>query len=228
MILDHRELFGCSAIIVRKRVVRPALRCCMRPAYHSIDPQHLRDQLLNEMTDLKLIAFDEEDLKVVSAHLQDAVVRVGDMAYLPKERRFAALLNRFDWELAAGAGDGGKRRRKMLPSAALSVALRAGAGGPRAGLGSEGGIGGRFAAGNPVRADHRAGWGYYLDFCRWARNTARRGMHRGRVEGPWSGVAYTVDGLTMAMTRRGRSERPTPVPFARQTMFGAALFGARI
>lgn len=65
------------------------------------------------MTDLKLIAFDEEDLKVVSAHLQDAVVRVGDMAYLPKERRFAALLNRFDWELAAGAGDGGKRRRKI-------------------------------------------------------------------------------------------------------------------
>lgn len=52
------------------------------------------------MSDLKLIALDSEDLKVISAHLQDAVLRVGDMAYLPGERRFAAVLNRFDWETA--------------------------------------------------------------------------------------------------------------------------------
>ena len=31
------------------------------------------------MPDLKLIAFDTEDLGVVSAHLQDAVLRVGEM-----------------------------------------------------------------------------------------------------------------------------------------------------
>jgi len=47
---------------------------------------------------LRLLAEDEEDLKIVSAHLQDAVMRVGDMVYLPKSRRFAALVNRFCWE----------------------------------------------------------------------------------------------------------------------------------
>lgn len=56
------------------------------------------------MSELKLIAFDAEDLAVVSAHLQDAVLKVGDLAYLPGEKRFAALSNRFDW-LAALPGD---------------------------------------------------------------------------------------------------------------------------
>lgn len=49
------------------------------------------------MTTLKLIAFDQDDLNVVSAHLQDAVIRVGDMAFLPREKRFAGVFNRFDW-----------------------------------------------------------------------------------------------------------------------------------
>jgi hypothetical protein len=48
-------------------------------------------------TTLKLVAFDHEDLAVLSAHLQDAVAKVGDIAYLPKEKRFAMVLNRFDW-----------------------------------------------------------------------------------------------------------------------------------
>lgn len=48
------------------------------------------------MPDLKLIALDAEDLGVLSAHVQDAIVRVGDMAYLPPSRRFALLCNRFD------------------------------------------------------------------------------------------------------------------------------------
>ena len=47
---------------------------------------------------MKLLAEDEEDLKIISAHLQDAVLRVGDLAYLPKQQRFAALVNRFCWE----------------------------------------------------------------------------------------------------------------------------------
>jgi hypothetical protein len=47
---------------------------------------------------LRLVALDQEDLAIVSAHLQDAVVHVGDIAYLPKERRFALLARRFDWE----------------------------------------------------------------------------------------------------------------------------------
>lgn len=67
------------------------------------------------MPDLKLIALDAEDLQIISAHLQDAIVRVGDMTYLPREKRFAALLNRFDWDRAInppkGGGAGKKRGR---------------------------------------------------------------------------------------------------------------------
>jgi hypothetical protein len=46
---------------------------------------------------LRLIAFDAEDLAIVSAHLQDALARVGDMAWLPEQNRFALILSRFDW-----------------------------------------------------------------------------------------------------------------------------------
>jgi hypothetical protein len=68
-------------------------------------------------TPLKLIALDEEDLAIVSSHLQDAVVRVEDLAYLPGQKRFAAVLNRFDWEKAVKGGGGEKtyeRRRAAL------------------------------------------------------------------------------------------------------------------
>jgi len=64
------------------------------------------------MNDLKLIALDPEDLKVLSCHLQDAVIRVGDMAYLKTEMRFAAIANRFDWEQAAKLDDATYRRRR--------------------------------------------------------------------------------------------------------------------
>ncbi len=61
------------------------------------------------MTDLKLIALDAEDLAVLSANLQDAVLRVADIAYLKREKRFAAIANRFDWSTESAAG--AKRRR---------------------------------------------------------------------------------------------------------------------
>lgn len=50
---------------------------------------------------LKLLAFDEDDLGVLSAAFQDAIVRVGDMAFLPRERQFAFAAARFDWVAAA-------------------------------------------------------------------------------------------------------------------------------
>ena len=64
------------------------------------------------MNPLKLIALDEEDLSVVSSLLQDAVIRVADMAYVPSQQRFAALVNRFDWEQALTGADGGYKRRR--------------------------------------------------------------------------------------------------------------------
>jgi hypothetical protein len=64
---------------------------------------------------LKLVAFDEEDLAVISACVQDAVLKVGDLVYLPKERRFALGMNRFIWEKAAdGSRKDYERRRAAL------------------------------------------------------------------------------------------------------------------
>jgi hypothetical protein len=60
------------------------------------------------MSGLKLRAEDEEDLRILSAHLQDAIMRVGDLVYLPKHRRFAAMLNRYCWE-DCGEGNQGVR-----------------------------------------------------------------------------------------------------------------------
>jgi len=53
---------------------------------------------------LKLTAADAEDLEMLSARLQDAVGKLKDFAWLPKQRRFAAMVNRFRWEEAKGPG----------------------------------------------------------------------------------------------------------------------------
>jgi len=50
------------------------------------------------MDRLKLLALDREDVEVVSAHLQDAVVKAADIHWRPSERRVVVGLNRFDWE----------------------------------------------------------------------------------------------------------------------------------
>ena len=47
---------------------------------------------------LKLTAQDTEDLSIVSAHMQDALVRLADIRYLAKTRQFAFVANRFAWE----------------------------------------------------------------------------------------------------------------------------------
>lgn len=51
---------------------------------------------------LKLVAFDREDIEVVSAHLQDAIVKVADVHWRPAENRLVLAVNRFDWEAALG------------------------------------------------------------------------------------------------------------------------------
>jgi hypothetical protein len=47
---------------------------------------------------LRLVAETAEDLAVVSALVQDAVARAGEVAWMPRRRRMAMLLNRFRWE----------------------------------------------------------------------------------------------------------------------------------
>ncbi len=47
---------------------------------------------------LKLIGKTVEDLKVISAHLQDSIVHLKDIAHLKRNRIFLIQLNRFMWE----------------------------------------------------------------------------------------------------------------------------------
>jgi hypothetical protein len=47
---------------------------------------------------LHLTAFDAEDLSVISAQMQDAVIRFGEVKYLIKQRQFALVANRFAWD----------------------------------------------------------------------------------------------------------------------------------
>jgi hypothetical protein len=63
---------------------------------------------------LRLAALDAEDLAVVSAHVQDAVLKVGDMTYLPHEQRFVVAMNRFIWENAERKRRDYERRRAAL------------------------------------------------------------------------------------------------------------------
>jgi hypothetical protein len=53
--------------------------------------------------ELKLVALDRDDIEVVSAHVQDALVRLGDIFWKPHDRRFVMALNRFDWMSAVDA-----------------------------------------------------------------------------------------------------------------------------
>ena len=47
---------------------------------------------------LRLLARDEEDLRIVASLCQDAVLTAADMGYENGPRRFGLLLNRFRWE----------------------------------------------------------------------------------------------------------------------------------
>lgn len=61
---------------------------------------------------LQLLAADAEDLKVISAALQDAVGALGDIRFEKGQRRLTIALNRFRWE--AGGRRGGERVRSAL------------------------------------------------------------------------------------------------------------------
>jgi|TARA_A200000113_G_C8580583_1_gene262509 hypothetical protein len=64
---------------------------------------------------LKLIARTEEDLRVVSAHLQDSIASIADIANLEKNKIFLMQLNRFMWEdVEKGVFRKNKRIRTIL------------------------------------------------------------------------------------------------------------------
>ena len=51
-----------------------------------------------EKNSLKLIGKKLEDVKVISAYLQDSIVTLKNIAFLKKNRIFVMILNRFMWE----------------------------------------------------------------------------------------------------------------------------------
>jgi hypothetical protein len=63
---------------------------------------------------LRLLAEDADDLAVISAALQDAVAKIGDIAYSPKARQLTIGLNRYRWEA------GGERIRAGLQIASVT------------------------------------------------------------------------------------------------------------
>ena len=68
-----------------------------------------------EPRNLKLIARTEEDLRVVSAHLQDSIASIADIANLKKNKIFLMQLNRFMWEdVEKGVFRKNKRIRTIL------------------------------------------------------------------------------------------------------------------
>lgn len=68
-----------------------------------------------ELPMLKLVALDEEDLKIVSAHVQDAVMKVGDLDYWAASKQFILPMYRFTWEKAPeGRQDQPERRNSVL------------------------------------------------------------------------------------------------------------------
>ena len=66
------------------------------------------------MTDLKLLALDADDLAIISAHMQDAVFKVGDLSFSARSGLFSLAANRFVWEKAARTTKSFERRRAAL------------------------------------------------------------------------------------------------------------------
>lgn len=63
---------------------------------------------------LKLVALDRDDMEVISTHLQDATLTVGDVRWRPSEKRLVIALARFDWEGSLAGHPKFQRRGTVL------------------------------------------------------------------------------------------------------------------
>ena len=76
---------------------------------------------MTEANALKLAALDEDDLAVISAHVQDAVFKASEVIWTAQAGRFVVPMNRFAWERTSGprgsrppSARGGERHRSVL------------------------------------------------------------------------------------------------------------------
>ncbi|WP_178378264.1 DUF2948 family protein [Pseudovibrio exalbescens] len=63
---------------------------------------------------MKLLALDSEDLTVISAMCQDSLLKLGDIQYLPREKRLLVAMNRFAWDADLARQQKNERRRSVL------------------------------------------------------------------------------------------------------------------
>ena len=77
-----------------------------------------------EARPLRLLAEDAEDLEVISAALQDAVAKVGDIKFEPAARRLTIALNRYRWEAGEGRRAGERVRAGLQLGGVISVKAR--------------------------------------------------------------------------------------------------------
>lgn len=73
---------------------------------------------------LKLLAEDAGDLEIIAAAAQDALVRVSDLAFDRRSRRFVLSMNRFRWETAEEHGPYERVRSAISFESVLGVRSR--------------------------------------------------------------------------------------------------------
>jgi hypothetical protein len=74
---------------------------------------------------LKLVALDEEDLGVISAHVQDAVMKVEHIDYARASGQVILTMNRFAWDADAGGRKAGDERRLSVLNFARVKSVKA-------------------------------------------------------------------------------------------------------
>jgi hypothetical protein len=81
---------------------------------------------MNDAKALRLIAETPGDLEILSAAIQDSVVKAGNLKFDAKARRFSLEFNRFRWEKADGRRKPKERVRSLLAfDGVLGVKTRA-------------------------------------------------------------------------------------------------------
>ena len=74
---------------------------------------------MTETSATKLVALDADDLEVISAQMQDAIMHVGDVRWLRGPAKLALVANRYD-HLSDTAGGAGERRQTGLQISRVS------------------------------------------------------------------------------------------------------------
>lgn len=78
------------------------------------------------MKQVKIVALEPDELQLVSAYMQDAIIKIGDISYLSDKQKFVLLANRFERENLEGAkpGAGFRIRCGLVFSRVESVRTR--------------------------------------------------------------------------------------------------------